>query len=121
MIVLINRLCLAGKDRTGVLAALILELAGASREFIAHDYALTRIGMEQAREELLSLLQKDMGCGFEEPGIGEMVGVKGETMVRFLEWIEERWGGVEGYLRSELGFEDGDIRIIKENLRGSQK
>jgi protein tyrosine/serine phosphatase len=121
LIVLINWLCLAGKDRTGVLAALILELTGASREFIAHDYALTRIGMEQAREELLSLLQKDMGCGFEEPRMEEMVGVKGETMVRFLEWIEERWGGVEGYLRSELGFEDGDIRIIKENLRGSQK
>jgi protein tyrosine/serine phosphatase len=121
LIVLINCQHLAGKDRTGVLAALILELVGAEREFICHDYALTRIGMEQAREELVALLQKDMGCGFEEPGMDEMVGVKGETMVRFLEWIEEKWGGVEGYLRSELGFEDDNVRIIKENLRGGQK
>jgi protein tyrosine/serine phosphatase len=120
LIVLINWLYLAGKDRTGVLAALILELAGAEREFIAHDYALTRIGMEQAREELVTILQRDMGCGFEEPGMEEMVGVKWETMARLLEEIEERWGGVEGYLRSELGFDHGDINTIKENLRCGQ-
>jgi protein tyrosine/serine phosphatase len=99
---------------------LILEFVGALREIIAYDYALTRIGMEQAREELLTIIQEQMGCGFEEPGMEEMVGVKGETMVRFLEGIEERWGGVEGYLRSELGFEERDIRIIKDNLRCSR-
>jgi protein tyrosine/serine phosphatase len=121
LIVLTNCRHLAGKDRTGVLAALILEITGASREFIAQDYALTRIGMEQARDELVTLLRKDMGCGFEEPGMEDMVGVKGETMVRFLEWVEERWGGAEGYLRSELGFENNDVNIIKENLRGDQR
>ena len=72
--------------------------------------------MEQAREELLTIIVEQMGCGFDEPGMEEMCGVKGETIVKVLEWIEDRWGGVEGYMRSELGFEEGDIRIIKENL-----
>ena len=37
---------IAGKDRTGVFAAIVLALAGAPRELIAHDYELTRIGIE---------------------------------------------------------------------------
>jgi hypothetical protein len=39
LVILKNCRHLAGKYRTGVLAALILELVGTSREFIAHDYA----------------------------------------------------------------------------------
>ena len=45
--------CTAGKDRTGVLAALILGLANVDIEYINHDYALTRVGMEPARSFLM--------------------------------------------------------------------
>ena len=41
--------CTAGKDRTGVLAALILELAGVDKETIAQEYALTELGLEAWR------------------------------------------------------------------------
>ena len=46
----------AGKDRTGVTAAVVLALAGMPHEYIAREYALTRIGMEPAREFLTSKL-----------------------------------------------------------------
>lgn len=42
----------AGKDRTGAAAGLLLALAGAPREYICRDFALTRIGFEPARELL---------------------------------------------------------------------
>lgn len=48
--------CQAGKDRTGVLAALILSLAGVPAEVISHDYTLTRIGLEPARDSLLRIV-----------------------------------------------------------------
>lgn len=48
--------CTAGKDRTGVLAALILSVAGADLEAINRDYALTRIGIEPVRELLTAKL-----------------------------------------------------------------
>ena len=38
--------CSAGKDRTGVLAALLLDLAGVEHDAIVADYALTSERME---------------------------------------------------------------------------
>jgi hypothetical protein len=76
--------------------------------------------MEQGREQLLTIIVEQIGCEFEEPGMEEMLGVKGETIAGLLEWIDGSWGGVEGYMRNELGFEEDDVRIIKENLRRGQ-
>ena len=42
--------CAAGKDRTGVLAALLLSLLGVADDVIAHDYSLSGIGMRRFRE-----------------------------------------------------------------------
>lgn len=45
--------CTAGKDRAGVGIAMLLSLAGVPRQAIAHDYALSRLGIERARDFLL--------------------------------------------------------------------
>ncbi len=37
--------CTAGKDRTGVLCALILSLCGVEDDIVAHEYSLTDIGL----------------------------------------------------------------------------
>lgn len=52
-----------GKDRTDVLATLILRLAGASYQAIVDDYALTRIGVEPAREMMGAMLKLHGGDG----------------------------------------------------------
>lgn len=49
---------IAGKDRTGVLAALLLKLAGVDDDTVAEDYALTRVGREPARETVMARLAK---------------------------------------------------------------
>jgi protein-tyrosine phosphatase len=41
--------CAAGKDRTGLLAALLLGALGVDDDTIAHDYELTRAGMDRMR------------------------------------------------------------------------
>jgi protein tyrosine/serine phosphatase len=119
----------AGKDRTGILSALILALTNAPKEEIAKDYALTRIGIEPYREFLLTALMQQMGKTFssevfEDPGMLELCGVRGPTIVAVLEWMGEKWGsvgkgsypGVEGYLIQELGFEREDVEKIRKNL-----
>lgn len=45
--------CTAGKDRTGLLAALVLSLAEVDLDYINRDYALTRVGVEPVREFLM--------------------------------------------------------------------
>ena len=101
----------------------------APAEEIAKDYALTRIGIEPFREFLLAALLKQMGKTlstevFEDPGMLELCGVRGPTILAVLEWMGEKWGsggkgnypGVEGYLIKELGFESGDVEKIRKNL-----
>lgn len=55
--------CTAGKDRTAIAVALLLSIAGVPREFIAHDFALTRIGIEPVREMLQAKLAAGGGGG----------------------------------------------------------
>ncbi|KAG5350481.1 hypothetical protein C0989_010836 [Termitomyces sp. Mn162] len=51
--------CTAGKDRTGVIAAILLKLAGVNNSAIAEDYALTRVGREPARAMIMARLSKE--------------------------------------------------------------
>lgn len=59
--------CQGGKDRTGVLAALILSVAGVDDQVIAHDYTLTRLGLEPAREFLLKAASSVPSPRFDSP------------------------------------------------------
>jgi protein tyrosine/serine phosphatase len=109
----------AGKDRTGVLAALLLSLAGASKEVIAHDYVLTRIGVEPSRDMLLQMLKLwNKEWTAETPGMQEFVQVRGEFILAFLEQVEERFGGVEGWVRNVLGFGEEDVERVRGVLTG---
>ena len=111
--------CTAGEDRTGVLAALLLALAGAEKEVIAYDYALTRVGIEPEREMLLQMLKLwNAEWSDETPGMQEFIQVKGEFVLGFLEGLEEKHGSVEGYIESVLGFGREDVVNIREVLRG---
>ncbi|KKZ67761.1 hypothetical protein EMCG_06578 [[Emmonsia] crescens] len=111
--------CTAGKDRTGVLAALILRIAGYSPDIIVEDYVLTRVGFEPAREALYKeLLGKEDLDESTTRGIVVAGGILYETMVQFLGFVEVEYeNGAEGYLRSKLGFPPEHIERIRANLR----
>src|SRR2546421_8253250 len=49
--------CTAGKDRTGVISALILSIAGVNDQEIAEEYALTTQGLEPMRDLMLKHLR----------------------------------------------------------------
>lgn len=112
-----------GKDRTGILAALILRLAGSSNDAITNDYVLTRIGVEPARGALASSLNlnpaEGLDAGPEKVGMLELCSIRASSMAGFLEAIEELHGGVDGYVRTSLGFSDEDVQKICSNLKGN--
>ncbi|KAL4737427.1 protein-tyrosine phosphatase-like protein [Aspergillus similis] len=109
--------CSAGKDRTGVLAALIHRLAGSSDETLILDFTLTRVGLEPGRAALLKMMQSVYGESvLDNPVLPVVWGVHGSGMVAFLEALDEGYGGVTGYLKNTLGFSDGDLEVMKANL-----
>ena len=82
--------CAAGKDRTGVLAALVLELAGVDREVIVADYVLTgeRIG------PILDRWRSDPGFAERMALVpASRFGVEATTMEAFLDGLQRRHGG----------------------------
>jgi protein tyrosine/serine phosphatase len=108
---------LAGKDRTGVLAALIHRLAGSSDEALILDFTLTRVGLEPGRAALLKMMQSVYGESvLDNPVLPVVWGVHGSGMVAFLEALDEGYGGVTGYLKNALGFSDDDLEVMKANL-----
>jgi protein-tyrosine phosphatase len=105
--------CAAGKDRTGVLAALVLGLVGVAPETIVEDYALTQLAMERLREKILARnpeLAERMSTT-----VNEVMSAAPENMERFLTVVEERHGTIEGYAES-IGIEQRTIQALRQGF-----
>ncbi|PLB48618.1 hypothetical protein P170DRAFT_446492 [Aspergillus steynii IBT 23096] len=108
--------CTAGRDRTGVLAALILRLVDTPLEDITHDYALTRIGIEPVRSSLLSKLKGHVGDSHESAGLLGLARQKAGAIGAFIEVFELEFGSTQEYIIHELGLTKNDVQRIKQNL-----
>lgn len=108
--------CSAGKDRTGILCALILMLAGMSDEKIAEEYTLTEMGLEGIKGEMVERLLKIEALEGNREGVERMVGSRKETMLATIDFIRSEYGGAEGYLRDKSDLGDEDLRVIRENV-----
>ncbi|KAL2190841.1 hypothetical protein L209DRAFT_747187 [Thermothelomyces heterothallicus CBS 203.75] len=107
----------AGRDRTGIVAAILLSLAGAGAETIALDYLLSRIGIEPAKEQLLAYVTKGpMAVNMDARGFRNMANLKLGCWEAFVKAVDAEYGGFEGYVRGPLGFSEEDVAKIKNNL-----
>ncbi len=88
--------CAAGKDRTGIVAALLLATVGVAPETIAEDYALTAacLGPGYIDESRRMIAQR----GLEWTRWAHMFETPPERMLKTLSYLEERYGGAERYL-----------------------
>lgn len=68
--------CTAGKDRTGVICALILSLCGVEDEAVAHEYSLTELGLQERKEEFIKELVKVDALRDNREGAERMVSAR---------------------------------------------
>jgi protein-tyrosine phosphatase len=104
--------CAAGKDRTGLVAALLLGLVGVAPETIASDYALSAECLRQRTEEWL---ENGPGDRAERQEMLRRFAPTPEAMLEVLDDLTERHGGVEGYL-SRVGVPAGDRARLRARL-----
>ena len=89
--------CSAGKDRTGVLAAVLLSVLGVSDDDVAYDYALTA----RAMESHLSRSRKDPDMAKFLDSLPDFMHESSPaSMELFLSTVRRRYGSVREYLRS---------------------
>ncbi|KAI6034580.1 protein-tyrosine phosphatase-like protein [Pisolithus microcarpus] len=108
--------CTAGKDRTGVMAAILLKLASVDDHYICHDYSLTRVGREPDREKVIKRLSTEPLFAANTDAALRMLTSRYSTMTAFLELLERVYGGVEEYVKKYCGLTEEDISRIRTNL-----
>ena len=105
--------CSGGKDRAGVLSALILSVVGVDRELVVADYALTtRYLPEPPEERIAQFLQL---YGLTRAEFSAMHASAPESMRRTLAMIDAEHGSPEGYLRA-IGVDDATLDAVRARL-----
>jgi HAD superfamily hydrolase (TIGR01509 family) len=100
--------CRSGKDRTGLLVALLLELVGVPRKEIAADYAIS--------EQHLGVLARLAELPVEERAEAEVLSrTLPETILDSLEYVDSQYGGVRAYLAT-CGLTAGEIHRLAARL-----
>ncbi|KAK4122338.1 hypothetical protein N657DRAFT_647024 [Parathielavia appendiculata] len=109
--------CTAGRDRTGVVAGLLLSLAGAGTETIVLDFMLSRVGIEPVKEQLLTFaLHGSMAASPDAPGFRNLINLRISSWEAFVKAVETRYGGFRNYVTKTLGLSDEDVAQIRRNL-----
>ncbi len=104
--------CHAGKDRTGVIVALALLLAGVEGESIADDYALSGVQLaDMLARDRVSAVER----GMDAVRVERLFTVRREAMVETLERIESEHGGAAKYLAG-LGVDGQRIDRLRSLL-----
>jgi len=102
--------CFAGKDRTGLVAAMLLTLAGVAPDDVAADYVQTdlqlaeqyEVWISEAPPEKRELFRDELRC-------------PPDRILRVLDHFERKWGGVAAYLE-EAGMAPSTIDRVSAKL-----
>lgn len=105
--------CAAGKDRTGVIVALALSVAGVRPDAIIADYAASgeRIGAVMARLRTSATYGAEVSS---RPAADDDT-PRAETMAAFQDQLDARYGGVLGWLAGHE-FDAADVGLLRAKL-----
>ncbi|MGE4352761.1 MAG: tyrosine-protein phosphatase [Oscillospiraceae bacterium] len=104
--------CTTGKDRAGIISALILALCGVSEEDIIADYCVSEVylrNMYAGMENYAKLCNGDLDNPFYR--------TKPAAMRALLKYLEEVYDGAGGYLEKS-GLSKKDAALIRTKLIG---
>lgn len=105
--------CAGGKDRTGLVTAFLLHLAGVATDEIAKDYALSEERLRTRHEKWIAEAQSEE----ERERLKRMAQTPADSIRGVFSELERRYGSVEGYLRHG-GLTNAEIAEARARLRG---
>ncbi len=103
--------CHAGRDRTGLVSAMLLSLAGVEPETIVEDYVLSDQYLKPLYEQWFDPAKnpKDYEAWQFELARAE------QTMAGWLSYLDKDYGGAEAYLRAQ-GVSDEIIQLLRRRI-----
>lgn len=108
--------CSQGKDRTGLGAAFLLAALGASRELIIADFALSNEAYEDELTQLRCKITERGGGQEELDMIQAFIGVSIPNFINSLGIIDDKYGGMDEYIRNQLMMSDSDLDFLRNRF-----
>jgi len=105
--------CQAGKDRTGVLVALVLDAVGVQRDAVVEDYALSAGQVEAMFRRWTA------AAGVEMPEDLTPHLPRAEVLAAVLERLDTEHGGAAGWLRAN-GLDEQTLARLRSRLTGGR-
>jgi protein-tyrosine phosphatase len=103
--------CTQGKDRTGLIVALVLFLLGVPIEIIADEYNLSEVELYEERDERLREIRE---IGLTE----EFANAPREYIFTISDHIQQKYGGVPAYL-THIGVSEETQEQLIRTLQSS--
>jgi protein-tyrosine phosphatase len=105
--------CTAGKDRTGMISALLLLLLGVPREVVIGDYSLTAL---YTGNRIPAADQWFAERGIEPERASHVLSARREAMEETLAHLDAVHGGAERFLREKAGVGDAEMAALRDWL-----
>ncbi len=105
--------CSAGKDRTGMAAAVTLLVLGVPEETVLDDYELTAVYAATRRGEQVAYLQ---GAGVAPEAAAGVMGASRWAMATVLDELRATYGSVEAYLTDAAGVTPPEVAAVRRAL-----
>lgn len=119
--------CSAGQDRTGIATALLYDVLGVDRETILKDYHLSTT-LRRPQWEMPAIDPKDHPDNLvvqyyfarppEKRNTPDPLFTRSGAshLAQFFVYLDDQYGGSEGYLRKELGFDDAGLAKLRATM-----
>jgi len=110
--------CAAGKDRTGILAALTHRIVGVHHDDMIEDYLLTNtaVRLEERAPEIAERMSRWSGRPASPEAVIAFVGVAPEYLDEAFAEIDRKSGSLDAYLADNLGLDAAMRQRIAERL-----
>ena len=102
--------CAQGKDRTGIAAILVLTALGVDRGTAIEDFFLSVEGLRCELEKPTMPGSANWSLATRE----RLVFVFPEALAQFTDRVDQRFGGIEGFLRQRIGLTDKEFSMLRE-------
>ncbi|MCK0470232.1 tyrosine-protein phosphatase [Halalkalibacter sp. APA_J-10(15)] len=107
--------CMAGKDRTGVMAALILSVLNVPRDIIVEDYLYTNRSSDRLKKSLASHDHEHIKV-LDAKVVEAMLEARMEYIEAFFTKIDRDYGNVYNYMAKAIGLSEAEIQLLHEKL-----
>jgi protein-tyrosine phosphatase len=106
--------CTAGKDRTGLVVALLLLTLGVPEETVLADYTLSNLFYTRFRADIAADLRQVAPWGVSVDDLQDLFLVKAKTLQSALDYLRQTYGSLENYLCDQADVSEETIAQLRQ-------